>query len=322
MRYLTLPRVNLKVPRISLGTMTFGGQTGEVDSLKIMDYAYDMGVNLFDTANSYNQGASEQIVAKGLKGRRDAIILATKVFNPVGPTPNDGGLSRRHIVTAVEDSLRRLETDYIDLYYLHAPDHVTALEETLDTMNTLIHAGKIRYIGISNFPAWKVAEIMAICDKRNYMAPVITQNVYNPITRGIEEELLPCLKAHPLGLAIYNPIAGGLLAGKHQPGQPAGDTRFADNKMYYDRYWSEENFTAVEKLTRIAAARGLSLLELAMKWCDHSPAVTTIITGVSRLEQLTQNLTSLEGAPLEEAVMAECDEVWGSLAGTRFKYYR
>jgi aryl-alcohol dehydrogenase-like predicted oxidoreductase len=323
MQYNSLPKVKLNVSQISLGTMMFGGQTGEADSLKIMDYAYDHGINFFDTANSYNQGESERVVGKGLKGRRDAIILATKVFNQVGPTQNDGGLSRRHIRAEVENSLRRLDTDYIDIYYLHAPDHVTDFEETLEAMTSLVQVGKIRYIGISNFAAWQMADILAVCDKRDYIAPVITQNVYNPITRGIEGELLPFLRAHPLGLAVYNPIAAGLLAGKHKPGQrPAADTRFATNQMYYDRYWSEENFAAVEKLMQIAAEHGLSILRLAMKWCARNPQVTTIISGVSRLEQLEQNIASVEGEPLNAAVLAQCDEVWQTLAGTRFKYYR
>ncbi|MFA9379814.1 MAG: aldo/keto reductase, partial [Acetanaerobacterium sp.] len=187
---------------------------------------------------------------------------------------------------------------------------------------SLVKAGKIRYIGVSNFAAWQIADMLSICDKRNYIPPIITQNVYNPITRGIETELVPFLDAHRIGMTIYNPIAGGLLAGKHSSGKPLENTRFSDNKMYYDRYWSDENFAAVESLKRIAAEHGLTILQLAMKWCAGQKNVTSIITGVSRLSQLEQNIASVEGEPLDAAALSQCDEIWHSLAGTRFGYNR
>ncbi len=322
MLYRNLPGTGLKVSAVSLGTMMFGGQTNEADSLAVMDCAHEHGVNFWDTANVYNQGESERIVGKALKGRRDGILLATKVNGQMGQGMNDRGLSRRNIVAAVEASLRRLDTEYIDIYYMHAPDYETDIEESLETMSNLVRTGKIRYVGVSNFAAWQIADILAVCDRRGYVAPVITQNVYNAVTRGVEAELVPFLKAHRMGMAVYNPIAGGLLAGKHKPGVPAGNTRFANNKMYYDRYWSEENFAAVEKLTEIAAGAGMSLLQLAMKWCVGQPAVTSIISGVSRLEQIVQNIASIDGAPLSAEVLEQCDGVWRSLAGTRFAYNR
>jgi aryl-alcohol dehydrogenase-like predicted oxidoreductase len=322
MQYNNLPGTSLKVSALSLGTMMFGAQTNEADSLAIMDYAYEHGVNFCDTANVYNQGKSERIVGKALKGRRDDIILATKVTGQMGSGMNDKGLSRRNIVAAVDASLKRLDTDYIDLYYMHSPDYETRIEETLEAMTNLVRQGKIRYIGVSNFAAWQVADMLAVCDKRGYIAPVISQNVYNVITRGVETELVPFLRAHELGMAVYNPIAGGLLAGKHKPGKPTENTRFANNEMYYKRYWSDENFAAVEKLTAIAEEHGISILELAMKWCVRRPAVTSIISGVSRLSQLEQNVASIEGAALGEDVLAACDEVWKSPAGTRFGYNR
>ncbi len=322
MNYKNLPGTSLRVSGLSLGTMMFGGQTGEADSLAIMDYAFEHGVNFWDTANVYNQGESERIVGKGLKNRRDEIILATKVFGQMGDKLNDKGLSRRNILAAVDASLNRLNTDYIDLYYLHAPDYETDIEETLETMTGLVKAGKIRYIGVSNFAAWQIADMFAVCDKRGYIAPVITQNVYNAITRGIETELIPFLQAHRLGMAVYNPIAGGILAGKHKPGKPAEGTRFSSNEMYYKRYWSQENFAAVEKLTEIATAHNMSILQLAMKWCQSHPSVTSIISGVSKLTQLEQNIASLEGDALSAEVLAACDTVWTSLAGTRFGYNR
>ena len=322
MEYKTLPGTSLKLSQLCLGTMMFGGQTSEADSLQIMDYAYSQGINFFDTANTYVQGESEFIVGKGLKGRRHDILLATKVRGQMGSGRNDFGLNRRNILAALEASLQRLDTDYLDLYYLHAPDYDTSLEETVETMSNLVKSGKIRYWGVSNFAAWQVADMLAICDKRSYIPPCVTQNVYNALTRGIEAEFLPFLKAHPLGLVIYNPIAGGLLSGKHVFGQPSANTRFANNQEYYKRYWSQENFTAVEKLQAIAEAQNLSLLQLAMKWCAAQPQVTSTITGVSRLEQLKQNIASVEGEPLSADILTQCDEIWLSLAGTRFAYNR
>lgn len=322
MQYNNLTGTSLKMSRLCLGTMMFGGQTDEAESFKIMDYAYAQGINFFDTANVYNQGESERIVGKGIKGRRDEIVLATKVRGEMGKNPNDAGLSRRNILSAVDASLKRLDTDYIDIYYMHAPDYETGLEESLEAMSSLVKAGKIRYVGVSNYAAWQIADMLSICDKRNYIPPIITQNVYNPITRGIETEFIPFLKAHDLAMAIYNPIAGGLLAGKHKPGKPAENTRFANNETYYDRYWSDENFAAVEKLTKIAAGHGLTILQLAMKWCARQRSVTSIITGVSRLSQLEQNIASVEGEPLDAEILKECDNVWLSLAGTRFGYNR
>ncbi len=322
MKYNNLPGTSLKVSALSLGTMMFGGQTNEADSLAIMDYAFEQGVNFWDTANVYNQGESERIVGKALKNRRDDIILATKVFGQMSEGLNDKGLSRRNILSSVDASLARLDTDYIDVYYLHAPDYETEIEETLETMTGLVKAGKIRYIGVSNYAAWQIADMLAVCDKRGYIAPIITQNVYNAITRGIETELVPFLQAHKLGMAVYNPIAGGLLAGKHRPGKPAENTRFAGNEMYYKRYWSDDNFAAVEKLTEIAAAHNMSVLQLAMRWCASRSGVTSIISGVSKLAQIEQNIATLEGDSLNQEILAACDAVWGSLAGTRFGYNR
>lgn len=322
MRYNNLPGTSLKVSALSLGTMMFGGQTNETDSIAIMEYAFEQGVNFFDTANVYNQGASESVVAKGLKGRRDKIFLATKVNGQMGENPFDKGLSRRNIVSAAEASLKRLDTDYIDLYYMHAPDYETDIEESLETMTNLVRQGKIRYVGVSNFAAWQIADMLALCDKRGYIKPIMTQNVYNTITRGIESELIPFIGKHKLGMAVYNPIAGGLLAGKHNPGKPAESTRFANNQMYYDRYWSDENFKAVGTLKTIAEQNGMNILQLAMKWCASQSNVTSIISGVSKLEQIKQNISSLDGDPLSEHVLIECDQVWRSLAGTRFAYNR
>ena len=322
MLYNNLPGTGLKISRISLGTMMFGAQTSETDSLSIMNYAYENGVNFWDTADMYNQGESERIVGKALKGRRDEIVLATKVCGQMGTKLNDKGLSRRNILAAVEASLKRLDTDYIDLYYMHKPDYETSIDESLETMSGLVKAGKVRYIGVSNFAAWQIADILAICDKRGYIAPVISQNVYNLITRGVEAELVPFLKEHKMGMAVYNPVAGGFLVGKHTPGKPADNTRFANNEMYIKRYWSEENFAVIEKLTEIASEHGMSVLQLAMRWCVGRACVASVISGVSKLDQIKQNLASVEGSALNESVLEACDDIWRTVAGTRFAYNR
>jgi aryl-alcohol dehydrogenase-like predicted oxidoreductase len=322
MLYNNLPGTNLKLSALSLGTMMFGAQTDMTESLAIMGYAYEHGVNFWDTANAYNQGESERIVGKALGAHRDEIFVATKVFGQMGANPFNSGLNRRNIRAAADASLKRLNTDYIDLYYMHSPDYETEIEESLETMSELVKCGKIRYIGVSNYAAWQIADMLAVCDKRGYIAPVITQHVYNLITRGAETELVPFLLKHKLGMAVYNPIAGGFLAGKHKPGAPADNTRFSNNKTYYERYWSDENFTAIEKLTAIASDEGLTILELALRWCVSQPGVVSIINGVSRLSQIEQNIVAFEGKPLSENTFAACDEVWRSLAGNRFAYNR
>lgn len=323
MKYNILPGTHLRMSALSLGTMMFGSQTPEKESLEIMDYAYEHGINVFDTADVYANGGSERLVGKGLKGRREKIILATKVGGQTDGGINKVGLSRHNILNQLNASLKNLDTEYVDLYYLHMPDYFTDLEETMYTMNDLIRLGKIRYIGVSNYAAWQIADILALCDKRGYAVPIVTQNVYNLFTRGIESELIPFIKHHKIGMTIYNPIAGGLLTGKHKPGAPHENTRFSRDPSYYKRYWSDENFTAVEKLRDVAESIGLSLLELALNWCDMHDYVTSILSGVSKLPQLEQNIKAIDAIErLDQRTLEQCDEVWKSLAGTRFAYNR
>jgi aryl-alcohol dehydrogenase-like predicted oxidoreductase len=324
MEYRKMPGTSLDLSLVCLGTMQFGGQTSEADSLPIMDFAFEHGINFFDTANSY--GESERIVGKGLKGRRDKIILATKVGGQIGEGPNSSGLCRRYIMAAVDASLKKLDTDYIDIYYMHVPDYDTGLEETLETMAALVKTGKIRYIAVSNYASWQMADMLAICEKRSYAPIMACQNVYNLLNRTVEAELLPFLKAHNIGMFVYNPIAGGFLSGKYSQGVPEKGTRFSDthkqSKRYYDRYWTDENFAAVEKLKKIAGENGMSILQLAMKWCAQQSMITSLISGVSRLSQLEQNIASLEGEPLNKEILKQCDEIWFSLPGKHFAYNR
>ncbi len=323
MEYRYLPGTGLALSRLSLGTMMFGGQTSEEDSIKIVDCALDGGINVVDTADMYNAGLSEVAVGKALKGKRENVILATKVCNKMSDDINDRGLNRRHIIAGCEASLKRLQTDYIDIYYMHTPDYKTPLEESLDAMSQLVRDGKVRYIGFSNYASWQASDIMHISEKQNGVKPVITQNVYNLLTRGIEDELIPFCKAHKVGLTVYNPIAAGLLTGKHKYGErPDPDTRFAQKKLYADRYWSEKNFVALDAYLKLAEECGMPIIEFAMKWCAQNDAVASILTGVSKLSQLEQNLTLLDGEPIPEDAMKKADEIYAELTGNRFKYNR
>ncbi len=322
MRYNLLPNTTFNLPEITLGTMTFGGQTNLADSLSLMDYAYEQGMTLFDTANIYNVGESEKVVGKWLQGRRDQVILASKVGYPMGGQLGGVRLDKAYILQEFNASLERLQTDYIDLYYMHAPDNTTSIEKSLETMTGLIESGKVKYFGVSNFAAWQIADLLAACDKHGFFKPVITQNVYNAITRTIEPELLPFLKAHDIGLTVYNPIAAGLLTDKHRSGIPAEGSRLKDNATYNSRYWSEANLASARKLASIADDAGLPFLELVMKFCASNPQVNSVITGVSRLSQLEENLKVMEGEPLSPELLALCDNVWQTHTGNPFGYSR
>ncbi len=323
MEFKKLTATGLTVSRLCLGTMTFGGQVTEDDAVRITHAAMDAGINFIDTANVYLDGLSESILGRALKGRRDDVILATKVRLTRHPEqPNSEGLNRRSMIKAAEDSLRRLQTDYIDIYYLHAPDTSTPIEETVDTLKTLTAAGKIRYWGISNYASWQVADADNAAQRLLAPRPVLSQNVYNLLCRSVEPELVPCLKHHKIGMTVYNPLAGGLLTGKHSIDHFTEGTRFDNNSEYQNRYWNEDSFRAVELLKPIAASEGLSLTELALRWClDHS-FVDSILIGISKMSHLENNTRIFEKPPLSEEAMKKCDEVWKEISGTRFAYNR
>jgi len=323
MEYRTLARTDLKVSRISFGTMTFGAQTDEATSVRMVDRLLDAGVNFLDTANIYNQGLSEVVLGKALAGRREKVILATKVRGKMEAAPDETGLSRSAIHKAIDSSLKRLGTDYVDLYYLHQPDYDVPIEETLTTMDELVRAGKVRYPAVSNYAAWQVTEIHWICEKNGYRPPYISQPMYNLIARGIEEEYLPFCQRFGVAVVPYNPLAGGLLTGKHARDRgPLQGTRFDANQLYLDRYWHADDFAAVEELQAVAQEAGKTLVELAFQWLLSQPVVDSVILGASRLEQLKENLKACEGGPLDEAVLARCDAVWKRLRGVTPKYNR
>lgn len=319
---LTLQGTDLKVSRICFGTMTFGGQTDENAAEQIVSRCLDSGINFFDTANAYNAGKSEEIFGRIIRNKRDQIILASKVANKMGEGADMAGLSRAAIMRAIDDSLRRLGTGYLDIYYLHLPDYKVPIEESLEAMHDLVKQGKVRHVASSNYSAWQVVQMLWIAEKRGFERATITQPMYNLISRGIEQEYLPMCKEFGISTVVYNPLAGGLLTGKQQSHAPLPGTRFDNNKMYLDRYWHQATFAAVEELKQIASRAGRSMVSLALNWIYHHTAVDSIILGASRLEQLDENLKALADGALTKETLQECDQVWLKLRGPSPKYNR
>ena len=316
-------RTGLKVSEICLGTMTFGNQCDEPTSRAIMDKAFDAGVFFFDTADVYPLGSkpdmvgrTEEFVGRWLKGRRDQIVLATKCRGSMGPEANSQGASRRHIMQAIEDSLRRLGTDYIDLYQIHSPDPETPLDETLQALDDLVHSGKVRYIGCSNYPAWELCKALWISDQRGLARFDCVQPRYNLFFRHVETELFPLVEDQGVGVISYNPLAGGVLTGRYQPGQqPVEGTRFTlhnAGKTYQARYWNDIQLQAVEQLKKACQERKLSLPQVALAWVLSHRAITSAILGASKPEQLDETLPAVN-LTLDEEIMRICDDVWYQL---------
>ena len=322
MKIKRMGRTGLKVAEICLGTMTFGKQCDEATSFAIMDAALELGIDFFDTADGYPMGgtpqtvgSTETIVGKWLKGRRHQIVLATKCWVPMGAGPNDGGLSRKHIFDAVEGSLRRLQTDYIDLYQAHAPDPETPIDETLRAFDDLVHQGKVRYIGCSNFKAWLLATALSISDRHELARMDCIQPRYNILFREIENEILPLCHHHGLGVIAYNPLAGGFLTGKYHAGaRPPRETRFGflsghTKSIYHKRYWQDAQFEAVEHLHNYFTKRDKSLTRVAIAWVLAQPDVTSAIVGATSAAQLRESVPATE-LTLDADEMETCNEVW------------
>lgn len=322
MQYVRLTGTGLDVSKMCVGAMMFGGQMSEKDAIEAVQYAISEGVNFYDTANVYTDGNSEEILGKAVKGKRDKVILATKVGMSYDNIINNSGLSRAQIITQVEKSLKRLDTDYIDIYYMHKPDLKTPVDETLYAMDMLVRSGKVRYVGASNYAAWQICQLYYESKYMSTVRPVVTQMVYNMITRGIEQELIPFLKEYKIGLVVYNPIAAGFLTDKYAGKKQLENTRFVNDKKYADRYWNEDNLWAWDELKKIADISDNSMLELAMRWLYSTSNVDSIITGFSKLEQLKQNIKAIERGVLSADIMDECNKLWLKLSGTRFKYNR
>jgi aryl-alcohol dehydrogenase-like predicted oxidoreductase len=296
MEIRNLGRSGLRVSAVGLGCNNFGQRTDLETSRKVIHKAIDLGITLFDTADIYaGMGGSETVLGEVLGDRRKDIVLATKYCKPMSNDGSKQGASRRYIMSAVEASLKRLKTDYIDLYQQHDYDPLTPIEETLRTLDDLVRQGKVRYIGNSNFPAWRIAEAEMAARQMGVAPFVSCQDEYSLVVRDIEKDLLPAAQHFNLGLLPFFPLANGLLTGKYKPGaEPPADSRFAKAPALRDRSATPRNQAVVEKLDAFVKARGHTLLELAFSWLAARPQVSSVIAGATRVEQIEQNVKAAE----------------------------
>ena len=319
MEHVRLGRSGLQVSRLCLGTMTFGLQSDEATAIAVMDRAAEGGVDFLDSSDAYplggdlaSRGRTEEIIGRWLRGKRDRFIVATKCFAPTGPAPFDAGNSRKHIMSAVEDSLRRLQTDYIDLYQLHGYDPNTPIDETLGALDDLVHQGKVRYTGCSNFLTYQLVRAVGRSETLGLARFDSVQPRYNLLFRQIEREMLPFCAEDGVGVIAYNPIAGGLLSGKHSRSAPPPEgSRFTlgwAGAMYQERYWNEGAFDTVEALRKLADQAGVSLVTLSVAWVLANKAITAPIIGASRPEQLDASLAAADYA-LDPDLKRQLDEV-------------
>jgi aryl-alcohol dehydrogenase (NADP+) len=319
MTHVRLGRTGLNVSRLCLGTMTFGLQCDEATSHAILDRAFAGGITFLDTSDVYPLGGSletvgrtEEIIGRWLPSRRHDVVVATKVFGATGPRPWDRGLSRKHILDAIEASLRRLRTDYVDLYQTHHPDPATPMDETLRAFDDLVRAGKVRYIGCSNLPAWQTARALGRSELLGLTRFECVQPRYNLLFRQPERDLLPLCLEEGMAVIPYNPLAGGFLTGKHHKDTgPAPDSRFTmptAAARYRERYWRDREFATVEALRPLARQAGMSLAQLAISWVLAHPAITSPIVGASRPDQLDDAFAAVEKS-LDHALKAHVDDL-------------
>jgi len=325
MEYRRLGKHGLEVPALCLGTMTFGLQVGEKDSHAILDKALSLRLNFLDTADAYPLGGTkdtigetEALLGRWMKsrGNREQLIIASKCFAPTKSRPNNMGLSRQHIIEAVEQSLSRLQTDYIDLYQSHGYDPHTPIEESLRAFDDLVRAGKVRYTGCSNYPAWRLGDAINVANKLGIIGYASIQPRYNILYREIETDLLPLANHEGLGVLVYNPLAGGFLSGKYQPGQsPESGTRFTLGtaaERYQERYWHSSQFEAVESLKAVVQKKDLNLVSVAVAWVLKQKGVSSAIIGVSKTEQLHANLAALK-ITFDDELNDACEAAWWTL---------
>lgn len=318
-------RHGLEVPALCLGTMTFGLQVDEKGSREILDKAYDLGLTFLDTADAYpvggtleTIGTTEEILGRWMKdkGNRSELRIATKCFAPTRRGPNSWGLSRQHIMESIDASLQRLGTDHVDLYLAHGFDPVTPIEETLRAFEDLVTAGKVRYVGCSNYPAWRLGEAFRAADRLGVGGYMTVQPRYNLLYRDIEVELLPLCLDQGVGVMVYNPLAGGFLSGRYRAGQaPEEGTRFTLGtaaEMYQKRYWQEAQFDAVEKLKAVVEGKGLELVSVAVAWVLTQPGISSVIIGASKPEQLDANLAAFD-VRFDDELAQACEAAWWSL---------
>ncbi len=295
MQYRNLGNAGVKVSPICLGTMMFGGPTPEAESIRIMHAALERGINFFDTANVYNAGESEVVVGKALAGRREEVVLATKGRQKRGEGPNQTGGSRLHLMREVEGSLRRLKVECIDLYYLHAPDYQTPIEESLRAMDDMVRQGKVHYLACSNFRAWRLCEALWTSDRLNLHRFVCVQPLYNMVNRDIEVELLPLCQEHRLGVVNYSPLARGILTGKYKPGEapPDGSRASRNDVRIRQAEWREASLEIAQQIATHCTRRGVHPSQFALAWCLANPVVSSTIIGPRTMEQLEDNLGCL-----------------------------
>ena len=310
MEYVRFGRTGLKVSRICLGTNMYGaGYVDDERAVSVIKHAFEQGINFIDTADVYNSGRSEEVVGRAVKDRRHDFVVATKAGMPMGPGVHDKGLSRKHLMHAVEASLRRLGTDYIDLYQAHAPDAETPLEETLGTLDDLVRQGKIRYIGCSNHPAWRVCRALWVSDKRGMARYESVLFEYNFSRRDAEAELFPLCQEQQLALMPFQVLMGGLLTGAYDPSkEPPSDSHLAHAhaRGAKQRYWNASRFEIVDRLKKIAADAGFTPPQMALAWALSKPAITSVIAGASKPEQVTLNAKAA-AIKLPQDVLKEMD---------------
>ena len=320
MQYTAFGRTGLQVSKLCLGTMTFGLQCDEAQSHAILDTAAAGGIDFLDAADVYplggghnTAGRTEEIVGGWLRGKRHQFVLATKCVGGMGPKPWDQGMSRKHILDAIDASLRRLGTDYIDLYQLHSYDARTPIDEALEALDTVVRHGKARYVGVSNWPAYKVARAIGRSEVRNLVQIKSVQPRYNLLFRSFERDLLPLCAEEGVAVIPYNPLAGGLLTGKHDNKAPPPEgSRFqlgTAGARYQERYWQNEQFETIEALRKVAAEASTSMATMAIRWVLSNPAITAPILGASRPEQLADTLAAAEQGPLSGELKAKLDEI-------------
>ncbi len=318
MESIRFGRTGLKVSRLCLGTMTFGLQCDEPTSFAILDAAAAAGIRFIDTADVYplgggldSVGRTEEIVGKWLRGRREEFVLATKCSGKSGPADWQQGTSRKHVMASIDASLKRLGTDYVDLYQVHHFDTGVSVDETVEAFDAVVKAGKARYVGVSNYHAYRVARALGRAEAKRISTLVSVQPRYNLLFREIERELLPFCAEEGLAVIPYNPLAGGMLTGKHKRGAPPAGSRFTLGnaaKNYTERYWQEREFEAVDRFVALAKDAGIAPPTLAMAWVLANPVVTAPIVGASRADQLAASVAALE-VKLDGALKAKLDEL-------------
>jgi aryl-alcohol dehydrogenase (NADP+) len=302
MQYVNLGKSGLKVSRICLGTMTYGSSAwrewvlDEEESRPFIQRALELGINFYDTADAYSVGVSEEILGRALKdfARRDEVVIATKVFFPMGESPNQGGLSRVHIIHAIDDSLRRLGTDYIDLYQIHRWDSETPIEETLEALHEVVKSGKVRYIGASSMYAWQFAKSLYLADLHGWSRFVSMQNHYNLVYREEEREMIPLCRSEGVGLLPWSPLARGFLSGNRSR-QDWGETKRAKiDNFAHQMYYQESDFSVVERVVELAKEREVTASQIALAWLSHQPGVTAPIIGASKMNHLEEDVAALD----------------------------